>query len=30
MVSTVLPSHTGDAVAGATRPRRDVDAESYW
>jgi hypothetical protein len=30
MLATVLPSHTGDDVAGATWPRRDVDAESCW
>jgi hypothetical protein len=30
MLVTMLPSHDGVDVGGATWPRRGEDAESYW
>jgi hypothetical protein len=30
MLATVLPSHAGDDITGATWPRRDIDVESCW
>jgi hypothetical protein len=30
MLGIMLPSHAGEGAAGATYPRREVDAESCW